>query len=95
MTRNEFKAFLLENHLEHEVSFAPILKDGYCVRESKQRWEVFVMERGAEYDSIGFPSESDALDYLYLKLLKFICAKQECAAHTPIARHDSMCKFEK
>ena len=72
MTRSEFKAFLIDNHLEHEVSFAPILKDGYCVRESKQRWEVFVLERGTEYASVGFPSENDALDYLYQLLLKFI-----------------------
>lgn len=76
MTRNELKTFLLDNHLEHEVSFAPLLKDGYCVRENKQRWEVFVLERGAEYDSVGFPSESDALDYLYQKLLKFTKKRQ-------------------
>lgn len=45
--------------------------DGYCVRKDyKLGWEVFYRERGNESDFAEFYTESEALDYLYQKLLK-------------------------
>lgn len=69
MTRSEFWEKLKENNInENVVSFEPDLKDGYCVRRVSYRWEVFVRERGQEYESIGFRSESEALEYLFDEL---------------------------
>lgn len=46
------------------------LRDGYCIRRNGHRWEVLVRERGMEYDVMGFPSQSDAFQYLAEKLTK-------------------------
>lgn len=70
MIRSEFLELLKQNRIDvNLVSFAPELKDGYCVRKSHLRWEVFVRERGSEYEVLGFPSESNALEYLFKELL--------------------------
>ena len=53
---------------ENLVVFDDAIKEGYCVRKNYFRWEVFFRERGKEYDCIGFPSESNALQYLFDKL---------------------------
>ena len=69
MTREEFLQLLDENKIDKDtVSFDPHLKDGYCIRKCGFRWEVFIRERGKEYDCVGFPSESNALQYLFDKL---------------------------
>lgn len=71
MTRQYFIQLLREHNInEALVSFGPVYQDGYCVRKNRLRWEVFVRERGQEYDLIGFPSESDALQGLYETLLR-------------------------
>lgn len=70
MTRCEFIEKLKKNGIEEEiVSFDNQFKDGYCIRKSNYGWEVFLLERGKEYNSIGFPSESDALQNLYEKIV--------------------------
>lgn len=69
MTKVEFLALLKSHNMnEHLVVFDDTMKDGYCVRKNHFRWEVFFRERGKEYDCIGFPSETNALQYLYEKL---------------------------
>lgn len=70
MTRAEFLE-LLRNHNMNEsiVAFDDAVRDGYCVRRNYFRWEVCVRERGQEFECIGFPSESSALQYLLDKLL--------------------------
>lgn len=71
MTRTEFIALLKINRInENLVVFDDNISDGYCVRNNHLRWEVFFRERGKEYDSVGFPSEDNALQYLYNKLLR-------------------------
>ena len=71
MTRLEFLELLEQNRIDIKiVSFEPELKDGYCVRKNRLRWEVFVRERGVEYDLMGFPSEDDSLQYLFKMLLR-------------------------
>ena len=50
------------------VVFDDAIKEGYCVRKNYFRWEVFFRERGKEYGCVGFPSESNALQYLFDKL---------------------------
>jgi hypothetical protein len=70
MTRSSFLYQLKTNGIDTSlVSFYPNLRDGYCVRKNRCGWTVFVLERGLEYDSMGFPSESDALHYLFKQLL--------------------------
>jgi hypothetical protein len=69
MNRNEFIARLKENGIPPEiVFFDSSTNDGYNIRKNQLCWEVFSRERGKEYGCIGFPSESNALQYLYEKL---------------------------
>ncbi|MBQ3086537.1 MAG: hypothetical protein IJC45_04315, partial [Clostridia bacterium] len=67
----EFVDLLKENKIDTSiVHFENSVADGYYVLKNYHRWEVFYRERGKDYDCIGFPSESDALEYLLKKLLK-------------------------
>ncbi len=69
MTREEFfNKLRLKNIDTKIVVLYDNIKDGYCVRKNYFRWEVFTRERGKEYDVVGFPSESDALQYLFENL---------------------------
>ena len=69
MTKTEFLDLLKKYNINEKlVVFDDDVKDGYCVRKNHYRWEVFFRERGKEYDCIGFPSESNALQYLFEKL---------------------------
>ena len=69
MTRIEFLELLKKYNIdENLVVFNDTMKEGYCIRNNYFRWEVFFRERGKEYDCIGFPSESNALQYLFEKL---------------------------
>ncbi|MBQ6626207.1 MAG: hypothetical protein IIX27_02830 [Ruminococcus sp.] len=71
MTYVEFVDLLKENKIDTSiVHFENSVADGYYVLKNYHRWEVFYRERGKDYDCIGFPSESDALEYLLKKLLK-------------------------
>jgi len=71
MTKTEF----LELYESRSISTNPIhfensAADGYYVLKNYHRWEVFFRERGKDYDCVGFPSESNALEYLLKKLSK-------------------------
>ena len=69
MTKAEFLKLLKKYNInENLVVFDDAIKEGYCVRKNHFRWEVFFRERGKEYDCVGFPSESNALQYLFDKL---------------------------
>ena len=69
MTRIEFLELLKKYNIdENLVVFDDTMKEGYCIRKNYFRWEVFFRERGKEYDCIGFPSESDAFEYLFERL---------------------------
>ena len=71
MTYVEFVDLLKENKIDTSiVHFENSVADGYYVLKNYHRWEVFYRERGKDYDCIGFPSKSDALEYLLKKLLK-------------------------
>ena len=71
MTKTDFLELLKKHNInENLVVFDDTLKDGYCVRKNYFRWEVSFRERGKEYDCIGFPSESDALQSLSDELIK-------------------------
>jgi len=50
------------------IHFENSVADGYYVLKNYHRWEVFYRERGKDYDCVGFPSESNALEYLFKKL---------------------------
>ena len=72
MTKTEFLELLEKHKIDvNIVVFDDSIRDGYCVRKNYYRWEVFYRERGKEYDCIGFPSESNALQYLFEKLKNF------------------------
>ena len=71
MTHNEFITLLNQNNIDsNTIHFENSVADGYYVLKNYHRWEVFYRERGKDYDCIGFPSESDALEYLLKKLVK-------------------------
>jgi hypothetical protein len=71
MTKEEFFKVIESKSISlNLVHFENSVADGYYVLKSYHRWEVFYRERGKDYDCIGFPSESDALEYLLKKLLK-------------------------
>ena len=71
MTKVDFLELLKRYNIKEDVVvFDDPIKDGYCVRKNHLRWELFFRERGKEYDCIGFPSESNALQYLWDMLRK-------------------------
>ena len=71
MTYNEFVNLLRENNVDTNiVHFENSVADGYYVLKNYHRWEVFYRERGKDCDCVGFPSESDALEYLFIKITK-------------------------
>ena len=71
--KNDYICVLVYNNVNNDFemdtsSFDDAIKEGYCVRKNYFRWEVFFRERGKEYDCVCFPSESNALQYLFDKL---------------------------
>ena len=71
MTKQQFIESLKSNNIStNTVHFENSVADGYYVLKSYHRWEVFYRERGKDYDCVGFPSESNALEYLLGKLSK-------------------------
>ena len=70
MNKNEFIARLKGNGTPPEiVSFDSSTNEGYNIRKNKLRWETFTREKGKEYNCIGFPSESDALQHVFDELV--------------------------
>ena len=66
MTKKDFLEQLAKYGIDGKlVIFDDSINDGYCVRKNHFRWEVFFRERGKEYNCVGFPSESNALKYLF------------------------------
>ena len=69
MTREEFFTLLEQNKRSSaDVHFETSAADGWYVLRNYHRWEVFFRERGTEYECMGFPSESNALQYVLKKL---------------------------
>lgn len=69
MTRTEFFELCESNSISaNYIHFENSVADGYYVLKNYHRWEVFYRERGKDYDCVGFPAESDALEYLLRKL---------------------------
>ena len=69
MTKQQFIESLKSNNIStNNCYFENSVADGHYVLKNYHRWEVFYRERGTDYDCIGFPSESDALEYLLRKL---------------------------
>ncbi len=65
MTKSEFLELCENNNISIDlIHFKNSVADGYYALENYHRWEVFYRERGKDYDCVGFPSESDALEYL-------------------------------
>ena len=78
MTREHFLKVLQDNGIDSNiVHFDDSSSDGYCLRKNHNRWEIFVRERGKEYDLVGFPSESNALESLLKELLSIYSKKGE------------------
>ncbi len=73
MTREEFRQGLIENRINPNiVNFDDdVWKDGWCVRKNYLNWEVFTRDHGVEFNAIGYPSESNALESLYKDLVEF------------------------
>lgn len=72
MDRKEFAKFLTDNNIDPTiVSFNDPLHEGYGIRRNGLRWEIFIRERGVEYNVRGFPSESDALQAMCCDLIRY------------------------
>ena len=72
MTRQEFVDQLIENGINPDIvlfDFDNPVRDGPRPRKIYFRWEALARERGTEFCCKDFPSESDALTYLFNKLL--------------------------
>lgn len=70
MDKKEFVILLKAKGIDAGmVSFDSETNEGYNIRRNQSRWETFVRERGVEYDCIGFPSESDALQHMFDELV--------------------------
>ena len=62
MTREEFFCELIAHDFDPEhISIDNTAMDGYGIRKAYWRWEIFFRERGVEYFTRGYPSESEAL----------------------------------
>lgn len=71
MTKSDFFNLLMHNNISSNiVHFENSVADGYYILKNYHCWEVFYRERGKDYDCLGFPSESDALEYLLKKIVK-------------------------
>jgi len=77
MTKNDFLELLKEHNIDaSQVVFDDPIKEGYCVRKNYFHWEVSYRERGKEYNCMGFPSESNALQYLFEELYRIYVEKR-------------------
>ena len=71
MTKTEFLKLCESTNIStNPIHFENSVADGYYVLKNYHRWEVFFRERGTDYECMGFPSESDALNYLAEKLIR-------------------------
>jgi len=72
MNREEFFTLLDHHKIDRNiVTFDSFVAEGYCLRENHHRWETLYRERDEERDLMGFPSESNALEYLLSELIKY------------------------
>jgi hypothetical protein len=72
MNRDEFLKLLDQHKIDRNlVSFDSFVAEGHCLRKNHFRWETLLRERDTEYNVIGFPSESNALEYLLSELIKY------------------------
>ncbi|MBE6639728.1 MAG: hypothetical protein E7616_09830 [Ruminococcaceae bacterium] len=70
MTKTEFLELCRNSNISTKtIHFENAVADGYYVLKNYHRWEVFFRERGTDCECMGFPSESDALNYLADKLI--------------------------
>ena len=71
MTKIEFLELCETNNISTDlIHFENSVADGYYILKNYHCWEVFFRERGTDYACMGFPSESDALNYLADKLIR-------------------------
>ena len=72
MIREEFLQLLKTHGIDTDLVCFDNLAgkdDVIYVRKNHYWWEVSYIERGKEYDCIGFPNESEALKYVIHKVL--------------------------
>lgn len=92
MTKTDFSELLKKYNIdENLVVFDDSIKEGYCVRKNYFRWEVFFRERGKEHNCVGFPSESNALQYLFDKLYSIYVKDTKKESSSPDRIPDVYC----
>ena len=71
MNRDEFLHLLDQHKIDRNmVTFDSFVAEGYCLRKNHFRWETLYRERDTDYELMGFPSESNALESLLTKLIQ-------------------------
>lgn len=72
MNRQDFIQALIDHNIDPStVAFNDGAKEGYGIRKNYLRWEIYFRERGTEFYTRGFPSESDALVALLYDILHY------------------------
>ena len=72
MTREEFfRELIIHGFDPEQISIDNAAMDGYGIRKVYWRWEIFFRERGVEYFTRGYPSESEALIALLEDILHY------------------------
>lgn len=75
MNRDEFFTLLDQHNIDRSiVTFDSFVAEGYCLRKNHFRWETLYRERDMEYELMGFPNESNALESLLARLIQ-ACGK--------------------
>lgn len=88
MDRDCFIRFLKQNGIDPGiVSFDNSINDGFNIRKNRLNWETFIRERGQEFDSIGYPSESDALQNMLQIILHYYESMQKAGLSVQQINH--------
>lgn len=71
MTKHDFFRELEINGIDpSSISFNDSIQDGYGIRHVYFHWEIYFRERGVEFNTRGYPSQSDALQALLRDILE-------------------------
>lgn len=72
MDKQQFMSLLIQHNINPEVvCFNDNIKDDvFCVMDNYKTVDVFYRERGREFELQRFKTQSEALEYLLMKILK-------------------------
>ncbi len=82
MSRSEFFNLLQQEGIDPNlVAFNDSISAGYNIRKSSEGWKAFYRDKGREYHSVDFDSESEALQFMY-RMLVYNSRQLQRAGHS-------------